>query len=65
MQGQKLGLKKIDTFCSDHELSRSTFYRLLRQGAIKTVKVNGSTRIAPEHEAEWIASLPVVTGMAA
>ena len=54
------GLKSIDTFCRDHELSRSTFYRLAREGSLKTVRVRGATRIAPQHEQEWLASLPVV-----
>ena len=65
MQGQSYGLKTIDTFCGDHELSRSTFYRMLKRGDIKTVKVGAATRIAPQHEQEWLASLPVVTGAAA
>lgn len=62
---QNAGLKTIDTFCRDHELSRSTFYRLARAGELKTVRVRGSTRIAPQHEAEWLASLPVMIGKAA
>ena len=61
---QNVGLKTIETFCRDHELSRSTFYRLRRAGSIKTVRVLGATRIAPQHEAEWLASLPVVAGAA-
>lgn len=65
MQAKNSGLKTIETFCGDHQLSRSTFYRLLRSGAIKTVKIGAATRITPQHEAEWLASLPIVSGMAA
>lgn len=59
------GLKTVDQFCADHGLSRSTFYRLVRDSAIKVVKVNAATRIKPEHEKEWLDSLPVVSGAAA
>lgn len=59
------GLKTIDQFCGDHALSRATFYRMLKRSEIEAVKVGAATRITPEQEAAWLASLPVVSGAAA
>lgn len=61
MQAENVGLKTIDQFCRKHSISRSTFYRHPPQ----ITKVGGASRIAPQHEAEWLASLPVVSGVAA
>ena len=58
--GQAGGLKTVPQFCDDHSISRSTFYRQVRQGAIKLTKIGDATRVAPEHEAEWLKGLPVV-----
>lgn len=64
MQQETSGLKSIDRFCEVHELSRSSVYRLIREGRLIAVKVGGCTRITPQHEAQFIASLPVMEAAA-
>lgn len=56
------GLMTIDQFCRKHSISRSTFYRI---EGLKRTKVGASTRIAPAHEREWLAGLPIEANDAA
>lgn len=58
------GLQPLNDFCAKHGISRDTAYRANALGALKFTKVGRLTHVSPAHEAEWLASLPVV-GLAA
>lgn len=58
---QLRGLMTIPQFCEKHSISRAHFYRV---GPAR-VKIGGASRVTPEHEAAWLASLPVVANDAA
>lgn len=59
-QAKSEGMKSIDRFCEVHELSRSSVYRLIREQRLRAVKVGGCTRITPQDEAAFLASLPAM-----
>jgi hypothetical protein len=65
MKSGNLGLQTVTEFCAKHSISRQTFYREVRDQRLKLTRVRGSTRVSPAHEAEWLAGLEVVTGLAA
>jgi len=46
---------RVNEFCKAIGLSRSTFYKLLAEGKIKTVTVGGR-RLVPAGEAERLAN---------
>lgn len=50
------GLQTVDQFCAKHNISRGTFYR----NPPTLTKIGAATRVAPQHEVEWLAKLPVV-----
>ena len=56
------GLMTVDQFCRKHSVSVATVYRHVNSGSLRFTKIGTSSRIAPEHEKAWLASLPVVTG---
>jgi predicted DNA-binding transcriptional regulator AlpA len=48
----------IDEFCGLHRLSRSFFYKILKEGkAPLTFKIGASTRISEQANADWMAKL--------
>jgi len=42
---------KVDAFCDTYGPSRSTLYKLIREGKIRTIKIGG-TRLIPASEGE-------------
>jgi excisionase family DNA binding protein len=42
---------KVDAFCDAYGPSRSTLYKLIREGKIRTIKIGG-TRLIPASEGE-------------
>ncbi len=57
----RAGASTVEQFCKRYNISRATFYRR----PPKLTKIGSASRITPEHESEWLASLPVVSGEAA
>lgn len=48
----------IDEFCGLHHLSRTFFYKIIKEGkGPQTFKIGCSTRISEQANAEWLAKL--------
>ncbi len=50
-------LINIKQFCIRYAVSRSTVYREIEAGRLKTLKIGRSTRISEEEAQQWLASL--------
>lgn len=48
------GLLTIDESCQFLKVSRPTFYRIVREGALKTVRVGGRMRVKPDELRRYI-----------
>ena len=59
------GLQPLNDFCRKHGISRDTAYRYCNSGSLKLTKVGRLSHVSPSHEAEWLASLPIMSRVAA
>ena len=48
----------VAQFCRQFGVSRSTFYRMIRDGEIRTKKLGARTLVRAEDAKEWLDSLP-------
>ena len=52
------GARTVDAFCTSVGIKRTTFYKLVTQGQIKTVKAGGRTLVRHEDGQAWLNNLP-------
>jgi hypothetical protein len=53
--------KSVKEFAATHGIGMTNAYKLLALGQLKAVKIGKLTRILPEDEAVWVASLAPFT----
>lgn len=54
MQAQLL---RVSEFCERYAVSRATFYRHVRRGDLKIVKIGAATRVRAVDADSWFSSL--------
>lgn len=54
----KSQLIRVSEFCERYAVSRATFYRLVKRGDIKIIKLGSATRVTENDAEEWLSSLP-------
>lgn len=62
---EELRLLTVERFCARYSVSRSTAFRLIRSGALPSVKLGASRRIPVDGAERFVASLTVTDGTAA
>jgi hypothetical protein len=48
----------VDEFCQRNDMSRTTFYALLKAGELKAKKRGSRTIVLASDELSWLSSLP-------
>ena len=49
----------INSFCDRHNIGRTTFYRELKSGRLRAVRVGKRVLITADAAEEWLKNLPV------
>jgi predicted DNA-binding transcriptional regulator AlpA len=64
-EGKMTSMLSVPAFCADHGLSRSLFYRLIKEGrGPRLTKIARRTLISAEAAAEWRARMERETSQA-
>jgi excisionase family DNA binding protein len=50
-------LSSVSEFCERNNISRTGFYREVRDGRLRVVKVRKNTRVTSRDEQDWLESL--------
>jgi hypothetical protein len=56
MNQQGQGAKSVVQFCDDYNISRSTFYKLVRDGLVKLSRIYGKAVVFAADEAVFVAT---------
>ena len=54
----------VKEFCRRHGIGRSTFYKLVRRGSLRVVKLGSRTLIPSDSEREWCLDLAAIAPIA-
>lgn len=55
----------VAEFLSRYSISRTEFYRQVNAGRIRLTKLGSASRVSRKDADDWLASLPVRTGVGA